>query len=69
MIMYCFRTAVMYTAMKGQNDRLKLLLDNGANMDLQTTAPGPLIDFKVPRKYTTQDLNADGEDTFIKGFT
>ena len=60
----------MYTAMKGQNYRLKLLLARNANMDLQTTAPGPLIDFKVPRRYTYEDLNiVDGEDIFTKGFT
>ena len=59
----------MYTAMKGQNYRLKLFLVGNAKMDLQTTAPGPLIDFKVPMKYTTQDLNEVGEDKYTDGFT
>ena len=59
----------MYTAMKGQNYRLKQLLARNAKLDLQTTAPGPLIDFKVPRKYTTQDLNEVGEDKYTEGFT
>ena len=58
----------MYTAMKGQNYRLKLFLVGNAKMDLQTTAPGPLIDFKVPGKYTTEDF-AVGEDIYTEGFT
>ena len=58
----------MYTAMKGQNDRLELLLARNVKLDLQTTAPGPLIDFKVPRKYTTEDFEV-GEDKYTEGFT
>ena len=69
MKMYCFRTGVMYLAMKGKNDRLKLLLDNDANMDLQTSAAGPFMDLKVPKKYTAIDLTIGGEDTFERGFT
>ena len=68
--MYCFRTGVMYLAMKGQNDRLKLLLDNDANMDLQTSAAGPFMDLKVPKKYTANHwLTIGGEDTYERGFT
>ena len=79
MKMYCFRTGVMYLAMKGKNDRLKLLLDNDANMDLQTSAAGPFMDLKVPKKYTeyAEDLGhglghlglGPGEDTYERGFT
>ena len=69
MKMYCFRTGVMYLAMKGKNDRLKLLLDNDANMDLQTSAAGPFMDLKVPKKYTGEDLTIGGEDTYERGFT
>ena len=69
MKMYCFRTGVMYLAMKGKNDRLKLLLDNDANMDLQTSAAGPFMDLKVPKKYTAIDLTIGGEDTYERGFT
>ena len=69
MKMYCFRTGVMYLAMKGKNDRLKLLLDNDANMDLQTSAAGPFMDLKVPNKYTAKDLTIGGEDTYERGFT
>ena len=58
----------MYTAMKGQNYRLKQLLARNAKIDLQTTAPGPLIDFKVPWKYTTEDFEV-GEDKYTEGFT
>ena len=68
MKMYCFRTGVMYLAMKGKNDRLKLLLDNDANMDLQTSAAGPFMDLKVPKKYTA-NLTSGGEDTYERGFT
>ena len=64
------RTGVMYTAMNGQNERLKLLLARNANTDLQTTAPGPLMDIKIPLKYTAKDLDTlYGEDTFVEGFT
>ena len=59
----------MYLAMKGKNDRLKLLLDNDANMDLQTSAAGPFMDLKVPKKYTDKDLTIGGEDTYERGFT
>ena len=59
----------MYLAMKGKNDRLKLLLDNDANMDLQTSAAGPFMDLKVPKKYTEEDLTIGGEDTYERGFT
>ena len=69
MKMYCFRTGVMYLAMKGKNDRLKLLLDNDANMDLQTSAAGPFMDLKVPKKYTAEDLTIGSEDTYERGFT
>ena len=69
MKMYCFRTGVMYLAMKGKNDRLKLLLDNDANMDLQTSAAGPFMDLKVPKKYTAKDLTIGGKDTYERGFT
>ena len=58
----------MYTAMTGKNYRLKQLLARNAKTDLQTTAPGPLIDFKVPMKYTTEDF-AVGEDKYTEGFT
>ena len=60
----------MYAAVTGKNYRLKQFLAKSANMDLQTTAPGPLIDFKVPKRYTTDDLDiVDGEDTSLKGLT
>ena len=58
----------MYTAMTGKNYRLKQLLARNAKIDLQTTVNGPLIDFKVPRKYTTEDF-AVGEDKYTVGFT
>ena len=58
----------MYTAMTGKNYRLKQLLARNAKIDLQTTAPGPLIDFKVPRKYTAEDFEV-GEDKYTEGFT
>ena len=60
----------MYTAMKGKNYRLKLLLAKNASTDLQTTAPGPYMGFKVPKKYTAYDLDTIvGDDKYDQGFT
>ena len=60
----------MYTSMKGNNYRSKLLLARNANMNLQTTAPGPYMSFKVPKKYSAYDLDTiDGEDNDDQGFT
>ena len=60
----------MYTAMKGQNYRIKLLLARNASMDRHTTTPGPYTDFKVSKKYTSYDLDTIiGEENYDKGFT
>ena len=60
----------MYTALKGQSNYLKKLLAKNATIDLQTTEPGPLLDFKVPKKYTTmQNSTDDEEDEYEQGFT
>ena len=62
----------MYTSIKGNNDRLKLLLARNANMGLQTTAPGPYMGFEVPKKYSAYNLDTIfGEDNnnYDQGFT
>ena len=64
------RTGVMYTAITGQNHQLKELLARNADDDLQTSIPGPYMDFNVPEKYTLPTLEfQDGKDAFEIGFT
>ena len=61
----------MYTAMKGQNYRLKEFLKRNASIDEQTSTSGPLMDFDVPEKFTSATFESqdDGTDSYEIGFT
>ena len=56
----------MYTALKGQHQRLEQFLAKNANANLQTTLPG----LKVPKNYTSRMLQfVDEDDNSELGFT
>ena len=60
----------MYTAITGKNHLLKELLARNAEIDIQTSIPGPYMDFDVPEKFTLPTLEfKDGKDAFEIGFT
>ena len=61
----------MYTAIKGQNYRLKRLLAENAKIDEKTTDPGPYLDFTVNNTYLSKISQLKGfyEDDDEIGFT
>ena len=61
----------MYTAIYGQNYRLKRLLAENAEIEQQTTDPGPYLGFSVNITYTNNIAQLEGtyDDEDEKEFT